>query len=216
VAAAFQAPELFVIAEDLSKMELLVNVAEADIGRLEAKQAASFTVDAWPDRTYNASVTKVSFGSTVTDNVVTYETELDVPNDDLTLRPGMTATSEITVVEEKDVLVVPNAALRFTPPSPDQADGAEKKESGSFMSSLTSSSRGKGGGGGSRVAKTGSKDGAAPKGTNTPQHIWILKNGEPVQLRVKVGITDGRYTQISGRDVTEGLKVITSALIPKS
>src|SRR5690606_20054997 len=107
VAAQFTAPELFIIAETLETMELQGAVAEADIGKVDEGQPATFTVDAWPDRTYTADVKKVSFGSTVTDNVVTYETELTVPNADLSLRPGMTATAAIEIGSRENVLLVP-------------------------------------------------------------------------------------------------------------
>lgn len=126
VAASFTAPTLFTIAEDLRKMELLVNVSEADIGRIEVGQTATFTVDAWASRSYTAKVKKVAFGAvgtgttttattTAANSVVTYSTELEVANEDLSLRPGMTATVDIAIVDKQDVLVVPNAALRFDP-----------------------------------------------------------------------------------------------------
>ncbi|MGJ8657842.1 MAG: efflux RND transporter periplasmic adaptor subunit [Akkermansiaceae bacterium] len=216
VAAQFQAPELFIIAEDLSKMELLVNVAEADIGRLTADQPATFTVDAWPNRTYKASVNKVSYGSTITDNVVTYETELEVANEDLTLRPGMTATSEITVAEVNDVLIVPNAALRFSPKSAAPAgEKAEKEKGESLIGSLTPGPpRRKMGGGKSGGGKGG--EGRKPSGKSGPQFIWILKDGKAVQIRVETGITDGRFTEVSGPEVSEGMKVIVSESTPQS
>lgn len=126
VAASFTAPTLFTIAEDLRKMELLVSVSEADIGRVEAGQTATFSVDAWPTRSYTATVKKVAFGSSnqttgsggssaVSSGVVTYSAELEVANDDPSLRPGMTATVDIAIVDNRDILVVPNAALRFDP-----------------------------------------------------------------------------------------------------
>ena len=127
VAASFTAPTLFTIAEDLKKMELLVNVSEADIGRIEVGQTATFSVDAWPSRSYTAKVKKVAFGAVgtgstakegaaaTTNAVVTYSTELEVTNEDLSLRPGMTATVDIAIVDKKDILVVPNSALRFDP-----------------------------------------------------------------------------------------------------
>ena len=117
VAASFTAPVLFVIAEDLRKMDLVVTVAEADIGRVAAGQTATFTVDAWPTRSYNATVQRVAYGSVITNNVVTYNVELGVDNADLSLRPGMTATADIAVARAAQVLHVPNAALRFDPAS---------------------------------------------------------------------------------------------------
>lgn len=203
VAASFTAPELFVIAEKLEQMKLKVAIAEADIGRVEIGQRASFTVDAWPDRSYRANVTKVSFGSAVTDNVVTYQTELEVTNDDLSLRPGMTATADVAVAERDQVLLVPTAALRFTPaPAAGEAKGpAAAQEKGSFVQSLVPMRRR-----GPRGPR--GQGGDQRKGGNRPSQIWILKEGKAEPLKVRVGITDGRRTEIEGEGVSEGLPVI--------
>ncbi len=128
VAASFTAPELFVIAESLEQMKLDVAIAEADIARVAAGQPATFTVDAWPGRTYTAKVTKVSFGSSTTDNVVTYDAELEVANSDLSLRPGMTATADIRVASAK--VSSPCLPRRCaTPPSPPPAPPLRKNPS---------------------------------------------------------------------------------------
>ncbi|WGL17763.1 efflux RND transporter periplasmic adaptor subunit [Microbulbifer bruguierae] len=116
VAASLSAPTLFTLAEDLSKMELEVSVDEADIGQVSKGLNARFSVDAWPGREYPAYVTRVSLGSSIVDNVVSYSTLLSVANPDESLRPGMTATATITTQSREDALLVPNAALRFTPP----------------------------------------------------------------------------------------------------
>lgn len=115
VVAAMSTPVLFTIAEDLSKMELQVQVDEADVASVRPGQPVSFTVSAWPGRRFPASIERVGLGSTTTDNVVTYKTILRVDNDDLALRPGMTATATITIAERKGVFLVPNAALRYRP-----------------------------------------------------------------------------------------------------
>ena len=115
VAASLQAVTLFTLAEDLTRLRLLVNVDEADVGAVKVGQDASFTVSAYAGRKYPARITRVAYGSTITDNVVTYQTYLDVDNADLSLRPGMTATATITATQRSDVLLVPNSALRFTP-----------------------------------------------------------------------------------------------------
>jgi HlyD family secretion protein len=208
VAASFTAPELFVIAENLEHMKLKVAVAEADIGRVAKGQKANFTVDAWPDRSYNATVTKVAFGSAVTDNVVTYEAELEVANTDLSLRPGMTATADINVAESKDVLIVSNAALRFSPESSSgNPNGGEAKKS--FVQSLIPRpTRRSGGGGGPGGAENQEP---VPKKIPGQARIWILKDGRPQPLTVKTGLTDGRHTEITGEGVTEDLPVITRA-----
>ncbi|HET7865007.1 MAG TPA: efflux RND transporter periplasmic adaptor subunit, partial [Burkholderiaceae bacterium] len=115
VAASLQAVTLFTLAEDLTRLRLLVNVDEADVGAVKPGQDATFTVSAHAGRKYPARITRVAYGSTITDNVVTYQTYLDVDNADLSLRPGMTATATITATQRSDVLLVPNSALRFTP-----------------------------------------------------------------------------------------------------
>lgn len=223
VAASFNSPELFVIAENLEHMKLRVAVAEADIGRVAAEQKASFTVDAWPDRSYSAKVTRVSFGSAITDNVVTYETELEVANPDLSLRPGMTATADIHVAEGHDVLLVPVSALRFDPHAaseaprgggPPGAPGAEKK---SFVQSLIPSPSRRGSGGGSRGGAADDEGGAAIPKSGRSQ-IWILRDGQPVAVPVKLGISDGRLTEVTGEGLSEGAPVIirASSNTPKS
>lgn len=201
VAASFTAPVLFLIAEDLRKMDLVVTVAEADIGRLANDQTASFTVDAWPTRTYTATVKRVSFGSVVTNNVVTYNTELAVTNDDLSLRPGMTATADIAVAKSTDVLLVPNAALRFNPETIAQLDKtAEPKRT--LVQSLSP-------GGGRRWWQGTPVPQAAPR-TQGPS-VWTLKDGKPVEIPVQTGLTDGRFTEATGTDLLPGIPIIISA-----
>jgi HlyD family secretion protein len=115
VVAAMTTPILFTIAENLAKMELQVQVDEADVASVQPGQTVTFTVSAWPGRQFPANIERVGLGSTTTDNVVTYKTILSVDNDDLALRPGMTASATITVAERRDALLVPNAALRYVP-----------------------------------------------------------------------------------------------------
>lgn len=211
VAASFTAPELFIIAENLEHMELNVAVAEADIGRVEQGQKATFNVDAWPDRSFTANVTRVSFGSAVVDNVVTYETELEVANTDLSLRPGMTAVADIHVAEGKGVLLVPNAALRFDPdaaPPPSASPFGGSGEKKSFVQSLMPGPpRGMGG------RRSGGSSDKKPQAK--PEHresrVWVLRNGSPESIVVKTGLTDGRNTEVSGEGLTEGMEVITRA-----
>jgi HlyD family secretion protein len=117
VAASFQAPVLFTLAEDLSMMELHVDVDEADVGQVQEGQRAVFTVDAYPDRSFPAHIRQVRYGSKTVDGVVTYETILVVDNSDLSLRPGMTATADIVVKEIENTILIPNAALRYKPAS---------------------------------------------------------------------------------------------------
>lgn len=197
VAASFTAPELFVIAENLEHMKLIVTVAEADIARLREGQAATFTVDAWPERTYDATVTKVAYGSSVTDNVVTYETELEVANTDLTLRPGMTATADVKVAESNDVLLAPVAALRFTPATP--AAGAAPQKT--FIQSLTPMPP--------RRTASGAP-GAEPAGAaKASPTLWVLRDGQPESIAVKTGLNDGRHVEVSAAGLSADTAVIT-------
>jgi HlyD family secretion protein len=197
VVASFNAPELFVIAENLEHMKLRIAVAEADIGHVKAGQDASFSVDAWPDRTYNAKVTRVSFGSAVTDNVVTYEAELEVENQDLSLRPGMTATADIRVAERMNVLLVPNSALRF---NPEAANATSAKPRKSFVQSLMP-------GPPRRAAKAKTVPSTEPVKPEAHK-VWILRDGKPVAIPVKLGLSDGRMTEISGEGLLENQSII--------
>ena len=201
VAASFTAPQLFIIAEKLERMKLNVAIAEADIGRVAPGQKSTFTVDAWPDRAYTASVSKVSYGSAVTDNVVTYLAELEVSNDDLSLRPGMTATADIRVAESTNVFLVPTAALRFNPASASAAPAAAKK---SFVQSLIPMP--------TRNSKRPATADAPVKSTGA--RIWVLRDGQPEAMTVQLGLSDGRNTEISGPGLTAGMVVILRTNAP--
>lgn len=198
VAASLQAVTLFSIAEDLTKLRLWVYVDEADVGSVEVGQNAAFTVSAYPTRNFPARVTRVGFGSTITDNVVTYLTYLDVENTDLSLRPGMTATALITAKQLKNVMLVPNTALRFTP-SAAESDSVQKK---SIATSLLPN-----------MPRSNIRKSAAEKAsTATAKQVWILpKDGNqvPVAVAVTPGISDGQMTEIIGGDLKIGMQVIT-------
>jgi HlyD family secretion protein len=193
VAASFQAPVLFTLAEDLSKMELQVDVDEADVGQVKVGQKAVFTVDAWPGREYDAVITRVGYGSQVKDGVVSYLTVLQVGNDDLSLRPGMTGTAEITTLARDKTLLVPNAALRFTPAA---TAGAKEKPARGVASFLMP-----------RLPRQTPKTKEPAKGGL--QHVWVLRDGQPVAIEVKTGATNGRVTEITGGALTAGMQVIT-------
>ncbi|MBC2602550.1 efflux RND transporter periplasmic adaptor subunit [Puniceicoccus vermicola] len=198
VAASFTTPELFVIAEDLASMLLEVSIAEADIGFVKDGQVARFQVDAWPQRTYEATVSKVSFGSKVTDNVVTYPTELKVANADLSLRPGMTATADIDVAHHTDVFLVPVAALRFEPMEP-----AENGESGEEMSFLEKMIMGPSP---QKHERREGYDGSDP--SLLKPAIWVLRDGEPQRVVVMLGLSNGQMTEVSSADLSIGDAVI--------
>ena len=194
VAASLQAPVLFTLAEDLAQMELQVNVDEADVGQVADGQDATFSVDAYPNRRYPARITRVSYGSTTTDNVVSYVTTLEVANDDLSLRPGMTATAEIVTVTKQSVLLVPNAALRFTPPA---GDGGGR----SLVSRLMP-----------RPPRSPNAKTVKPASGSTERQLWVLREGQPVAVTVTIGVSDGRMTEVVGGELSAGDAVITDTV----
>lgn len=181
VAASFQAPELFLLAEDLSQMELHVSLDEADVGQVKAGQQASFTVDAWPSQSFSADVIKVHLYPSIENNVVTYTTVLGVDNTDNLLQPGMTATATITTGRRDQVLRVPNMAFRFTPP-------AEQQGGGLFGHPASRNSDGKGG------------------SNNT---VWLLRDGQPQRLLIATGFSDGRFTEVLSDELKVGDQIIT-------
>lgn len=205
VAASLQAVTLFTLAEDLSRLKLEVSVDEADVGTVQPEQKATFTVSAYPSRTYPARVTRVAYGSTKTDNVVTYIATLEVANEDLSLRPGMTAAATITSTERKDVLLVPNAALRFTPSVPGAAPAAREGSGGGIMGQLMPRAPRPGGGG----QRRGGAAGARNDGVETPREVWVLEEGKAVAVKVVTGISDGRMTEVRSETLQSGMAVIT-------
>ncbi len=205
VAASFTAPQLFIIAESLERMKLEVAIAEADIGRVAKGQRSTFTVDAWPDRSYGAVVSIVASGSVVKDNVVTYEADLEVGNDDLSLRPGMTATADIRVAESTNVFLVSAAALRFAPAAVGTTPAAAKK---SFVQSLIPMPTRR------RDRPAATDGGGKPAGAGA--HIWILRDGRPESMPVRTGLSDGRNTEVSGPGLTEGMLIILRANTPST
>jgi HlyD family secretion protein len=219
VASSLSAPTLFTIAEDLSKMELQVSVDEADVGQVKADLAATFTVDAWPGRKYEAKTTRVSLAADTSESVISYLTFLAVDNKDLSLRLGMTATASIETQSRKNSLRVPNTALRFTPPNADAgvadaASSAKRRPSdgdaasstgGSFLSKLVPAQRG-----GNRTPRKQTSNTPAPAASKE-QRVWVLEDGVPRPIKVITGITDGKYTEIVSGDLTEGMQVITQS-----
>ncbi|MBY0278095.1 efflux RND transporter periplasmic adaptor subunit [Candidatus Binatia bacterium] len=197
VAASFETPVLFTIAEDLTQMELAVSVDEADVGQVREGQAATFGVDAYPGRSYPATITRVGYGSQTTDGVVSYKTILRVDNGDLSLRPGMTATAEIETERRTGVLLVPNEALRFTPSAPSARTGGR-----GLVGSLLP-------GPPPERAPHRSTTGDVSPGART---VWVLRDGEPAAVQIRTGSTDGRQTEVAAGDLVAGDRVVTDAI----
>jgi HlyD family secretion protein len=190
VQASFQAVTLFTLAEDLTRMELHVAVDEADVGRVKKGQAASFTVDAYPDRTFEANVIQVRYGAKTEQGVVTYETVLSADNSELLLRPGMTATADIVVNEIEDTLLMPNAALRFSPTEDELKRFSEKPQSGSGELEV-------------ETPETARRE---------EQKVWIIQSGKMVQVPITIGETDSINTEVKSGDLKPGdLLIINTA-----
>jgi HlyD family secretion protein len=201
VAAMFQSPLLFTLAEDLAQMELQVDVDEADVGQVRAGQDATFTVDAYPDRLFPACTTQVRYGSQTVDGVVTYKAVLKVDNTSLTLRPGMTATALITVDSRKDALLIPNAALRFTPPKAP----AEKKSGGTgILSSILPHPPGQ------ESTPREETDGKAKD-----QQVWSLRDGQLTAIAITKGLSDGKMTEVTSGAIEPGLELVTDMAAAK-
>jgi len=200
VAASLQTPVLFTLAEDLKEMELHVDVDEADVEKVKEGQEAIFTVDAYPNRRFPAKVTEVRFSPKTVEGVVTYETLLSVDNSDLSLRPGMTATAQIVVRRVRDALLIPNAALRFTPPGPQKS----MKENRGLLGALLPH----------RPKRSTAEKREKALLQKNGRIVWILRNGKPAAVPVRVGVTDGRMTQVVGGDVKPGMPLLTDVVMP--
>ena len=196
VAASLQAVELLTLASDLRTLELEIDVDEADVSVVQPGQKATFTVSAYPNKNFPATLTKVAYGPTASDtNVVTYTAYLKVSNNDLLLRPGMTATARIVTEQRENALLVPNTALRFAP--------TISKSSGSAVDSLMM--------GPPRSSNKVSKEvgGVTTQRKNT---VWVLRNGNAQQIDIVTGASDGTRTEVVSGDLKSGDLVITSQL----
>ena len=202
VAASLSAPVIFTIAQDLKKMEVHTNVAESDIGRLKPGMRVSFTVDAYPGEPFRGAIRDIRNAPQVVQNVVTYDAVIDVDNPDLKLKPGMTATVSVVTDRSRDVLTVPNAALRFRPESAD-APGAGAGPGGGQRPNA-------GGAGGQRRERRETGDGetdAAP--VVVKRTVYVLANQKLEPREVTTGITDGRVTEVTGGTLKQGETVVT-------
>lgn len=187
VAASFQTPTLFKIAENLSKMQIDTNYAEADVGSIHVGQQVNFRVDAFPNRTFRGAVHQVRLNPTMVQNVVTYNVVVAVDNADQSLMPGMTAYVNIIIAQRKDILTVPNAALRFR--STDAAPRGEKSRGGDKPQDDRKQER--------------NKAEATPMGT-----VYVLENGISKAIKIATGITDNRNTEVVSGELKEGAVVI--------
>jgi HlyD family secretion protein len=217
VAASFQAPTLFQIAQDLTKMQVQADVDQSDIGRIAVGQVARFNVDAYPEDEFRGRIAQIRFNAQVNQNVVTYPVILEVENPEGRLRPKMTANVTIDVSSVQNVLRVPNAALRFKPPT----ENGEKGEKSAGRASGAS-----GGDAMQRAARSGGGRGPAGAASQLPggrrpaaskaQTVYTLdaeKKLKPVEIRT--GITDGRFTQVISGGLKEGDLVVAGVATSK-
>jgi HlyD family secretion protein len=195
VAASFQSPTLFTLAEDLAQMELQVDVDEADVGQVRQGQEATFTVDAYPDRSFPARITQVRFGSQTVEGVVTYKTVLKVDNSGLALRPGMTATAVITVNKKENALLVSNAALRF---APTVKETGSRTGSGGLVGMLLPHPPGQ-----------ESKPADEPDSKAKEQRVWTLRDGQLAAITVTKGLSDGVRTEVVAGQLEPGTALVT-------
>jgi HlyD family secretion protein len=208
VAASFQAPTLFTIAQDLTKMQVSADVSESDIGQCKVGQPVRFTVDAYPEQTFRGKISQIRLNATVNQNVVTYPVIVEVPNPDLALRPNMTANVTIDVATVQDVLRVPNAALRWRPEEMEGSDASPE----------------------ARVAQSAGERGPAaamrqfdrtsgkrpPKPGQTVYLIPANGQGNPKPVEIRTGITDGRFTQIASGDLADGATVVVGLVTARA
>jgi len=193
VAASLQTPVLFTLAENLAQMQLHVDVDEADVGRVEEGQGAQFTVDGYPDQSFPARIEQVRFAPSTVEGVVTYETLLSVDNSALLLRPGMTATAEILVERLEDVVLVLNAALRFTPP----AKAGTARPSGGLVSMLLP-----------RPPRDEKRVPDADHGAR----VWVTRDGTPTAVSIRTGASDGVWTRVLEGPLEPGMEVLVDTV----
>jgi HlyD family secretion protein len=223
VAASFQAPVIFTIAQDLTKMQVLTNIDEADVGRIRVDQVATFTVDAFADLTFKGTVAQIRLSPQTVQNVVTYPVMLDVPNADLKLMPGMTANVLVPVDTRKDTLRIPNAALRFRPDAASLVEEAKagKSESGKNQNASSKGPETKG----TETAGPEAKGSAGPAGKGVPGGgrpgggsrqtgsssgvVYVeVAGGKLKPVTVRTSITDGNFTAVESKDLKAGDEII--------
>ncbi|MEK6701133.1 MAG: efflux RND transporter periplasmic adaptor subunit [Planctomycetota bacterium] len=196
VVSSLNAPSLFLLAKDLSRMQVLVQVNEADIGHVKPGAAVSFTADAFAGDTFTGEVRKVRLNATMTQNVVTYTVEITTDNSSMKLLPYLTANVRFMIDRREQVLTVPNAALRWSPTGDAAAAPAAQRSPPNAGTP-------------ERAAKGAD---APPRGRKPTSRVWVLRNGEVTPVSVKVGLSDGNATEVSGEDLEEGDEVIVGEM----
>jgi HlyD family secretion protein len=195
VVSSLNAPSLFLLAKDLTRMQVWVQVNEADIGNIHPGQAATFSVDAFPGKIFKGQVSKVRLNATMTQNVVTYTVIVTTENKDGKLLPYLTANVQFVTGQRQDVLAVPNAALRWLPRENQIAPEFRKN---------------------AKTSKEGRSAGRRPEGTQPQGTIWVEQGNYVKPIEVTTGLTDGSLTEISGNDLSEGITVVIGEQLPQT
>ena len=223
VAASLSAPKLFVIANDLSRMQILASVDESDIGKIQAGQPVTFTVQSFPDRTFNGSVEQVRLNSTTLNNVVSYTAVVSVNNEDGKLLPGMTASVKLVTASADSVLTVPSTALRFTPPEGAKTNAPVRpvRDSSAAAQAPAAGAAPQGGFGGGFPGGPGGNAPRRPRPAGSQPGsmatLWTVDAGGTLTPhRVRLGISDGTKTQITSRDLEQGASIVIGATQPGS
>jgi len=225
VAASLQAPTLFTIAEDLKKMQVDTNVAEADVGKLRPEMEATFTVDAYPQERFRGKVRQIRNAPITVQNVVTYDAVIDVENPELKLKPGMTANVSFIYAQKGDVVRVPNAALRFRPPSelarassaslassgsPEPAPPSSSVEANATPAASGSAEAARSRGGGPRGEGRGQWRGQRGSREETNQRtVWLLDGADPRPVSIRIGVSDGTLTEVADGNLKPGDALVT-------
>jgi HlyD family secretion protein len=208
VAASLSAPQLFLIANDLTEMQILASVDESDIGQIKENQPVNFTVQSYPNQQFNGTVKQVRLQSTTTDNVVNYTAVVSVKNDGNKLLPGMTATVQFTTANADNVLTVPNAALRIKP-----TQAMLTAVNGGRTQAKTDTS----GGASSGAPQASGQPRARVRTGQPPTTVWYLDQNKTLHVaRVKTGLSDGQKTEIQSNQITEGMQVVTAVTDPSA
>lgn len=196
VAASLNTPTLFTLAENLKDMKLVVNISESDIGKVKANQKVSFNVDAYPNQTFYAKVNRVNFASTTTDNITSYETNIFVDNEQLLLRPGMSATANIEVASAKNAVLIPIAAIFYQP----NIQTTQKKKSNASLFPAPPPRQ-----------KRSINNAKNINGTNAT--IWILKDNIPQEISIEIGVSNSKFVQVLSKEITQDTLIITDSII---
>src|ERR1043165_6380541 len=217
VAASLSAPTLFTIANDLTQMQVIANIDQADIGLVEQAKSVKFAVDAFPGKDFDGKIQEMRLNPTNVQNVVTYNVVINVNNPEQILKPGMTANLTITIDERNNVLKVPNAALRFRPQRSDSGSGAGAQGQAQGQGQGRRRQQGGDNAAGGNNAQSNFAPASAPVLPGQVRVVWVLgQNGKPERRRITVGLSDGSATEVVEGDLNEGDMVITGQQISSS